>query len=412
MERVVVTGLGAITPIGLTVDEFWRNLTEGVSGVGPITAFDVSDLSCKIGAEVKGFDPRNYMEFKEAKRSHRSAHYAVAATKQALEDARVQIDGTNAERTGIVINSGGGGLGLMEEGTHLLTNGGPRKIGPFFLPMVMPNAVACQVSIMVGAQGPVLTSTLACASGNYAVVQAAQMIRNGEADLIVAGGTEGGMSRLLYTSFANMGALSHRNDDPTRASRPFDRDRDGFVYGEGAAVLALESEEHARARGAHIYAEVLGGALTADAYHITAPDPNGGGASRVMRRALRASRMEPQDLDVIFAHGTSTPLNDATETRAIKEVFGDHSYRLAISATKSMVGHLIGAAGAVSALAAVLAIRDGILPPTINLDNPDPVCDLDYVPRVARRCSVTSAMVNAFGFGGQNVAVVLRRYQA
>ncbi len=411
MQRVVITGLGAITPIGLTIEDFWRSLTNGISGVGPITLFDASDLPTRIGAEVKGFDPRNYMDFKEARRSHRSAHFALAATRQALTDAGITLDRTNAENIGVVINTGGGGMGLLEEGTHLLMSGGPRKIGPFFLPMMMPNAVACQVSIAIGAKGPVLTSTLACASGNYALVEAMRMLQRDEAEVIIAGGTEAGMTRLLFTAFSNIGALSRRNDDPARASRPFDRDRDGFVYGEGAAVMVLETESHAHARGARIYAELVGGALTSDAHHITAPDPDGDGARRAMVQALRAAQMKQEDLDVIFAHGTSTPLNDATETRAIKAVFGDHAHQLAVSGTKSMAGHLIGAAGAISAVAAALAIRDGIVPPTINLENPDPACDLDYVPNVARRMPVQAAMVNAFGFGGQNVVTVLRRYE-
>lgn len=411
MERVVITGLGAITPVGLNVKDFWCNLIEGVSGVGPITLFEVSDLPTRIGAEVKCFDPRNYMDSKEARRSHRSAHFAVAATRQAVQDAGLTVDSTNAENVGVVINTGGGGMGMMEEGTGLLMSGGPRKIGPFFLPMMMPNAVACQVSIAIGAKGPLLTSTLACASGNYALLEAMHMLQRGEAEVMIAGGVEGGMSRLLFIAFSNIGALSRRNDEPMRASRPFDRDRDGFVYGEGAGVMILETESHAHARGAHIYAEVAGGALTSDAHHITAPAPDGNGATRAMQRALCAARMKPAEVDVIFAHGTSTPLNDATETRAIKTVFGNHDRRVPVSATKSMVGHLLGAAGAISALAATLAIRDGIIPPTINLEHSDPECDLDYVPNVPRRVPVQAAMVNAFGFGGQNVAVLLRRYE-
>ena len=411
MERVVVTGLGAITPIGLSVEDFWRNLTAGVSGVGLITRFDTSDLPTRIGAEVRDFNPQDHMDRKLARRSHRSAQFALAATYQALRDAGLDINDHNAASVGVVINTGGGGVGILEEGTYLLQSGGPRKISPLFVPMMMPNAVACQVSIAIGARGPVLTSTLACASGNYALIEAMHMLQRGEAEVMIAGGTEAGMTRLLLTAFCNMGALSRRNDEPTRASRPFDRDRDGFVYGEGAAVMVLETESHARARGAHIYAEVAGGCLTSDAYHITAPDPDGDGARRAMARALCAAHVRPEEVDVIFAHGTSTQLNDVTETEAIKAVFGQHAYRLAISATKSMVGHLIGAAGAISALAAVLSIRDGIVPPTINLEHPDPRCDLDYVPLKARNMPVRTAMVNAFGFGGQNVVLLLRRYE-
>ncbi len=408
MQRAVITGLGAVTPIGLTVEEFWQNLTNGVSGVGPITSFDASDLPTKIGAEVKGFDPKNYMDFKEARRTHRSTHFALAASRQAVADAGLEIDPADGEDVGVVMNTGGGGNALMEEGTHTLITGGPRKIGPFFLPSVMANAVSCQVSIALGAKGPVLTSALACASGAFALVEALQMLQRGDAQVVIAGGTESGMSRLLLTSFSNLGALSKRNDEPTRASRPFDRDRDGFVYGEGAAALVIETEEHARARGAHIYAEVAGGALTGDAHHITAPDPQGDGARRAMTRALRSAEMNPDEIDVVYAHGTSTPLNDATETHALKSVFGERAYEMPVTATKSMVGHLIGAAGAISAVAAALSIREGVIPPTINLENPDPACDLDYVPRTARKRPVHSVMVNAFGFGGQNVVVILR----
>lgn len=411
MDRVVITGLGAVTPIGLNVQDFWSNLTHGVSGAGPITSFDASDMPTRIGAEVKGFDPRNYMDQKDARRSHRSAHFALAATRQALQDAKLVIDADNAEDVGVVINTGGGGTGYLEEGTQMLLNGGPRKIGPFFLPTVMTNAVACQVSIAVGAKGPLLTSALACASGNYALVEAMHMLQRGDAQVIIAGGTESGMTRLFFAAFSNIGALTRRNDDPVHASRPFDRDRDGFLYGEGAAVMILETETHARARGAQIYAVVAGGALTSDAHHITAPDPHGDGARRAMVRALNSAQMKPEDVDVVFAHGTSTPLNDSTETQAIKAVFGDHAYKLAVSGTKSMVGHLIGAAGAVSAAAAALSIRDGIVPPTINLENPDCGCDLDYVPGVARQRQVNTTMVNAFGFGGQNVSLLLKRYQ-
>ncbi len=408
MQRAVITGLGVVTPIGLTVQEFWLNLTHGVSGVGPVTSFDASDLATKIAAEVKGFDPKNYMDFKEARRTHRSTHFALAAARQAVADAALEIDPTDGEDVGVVMNTGGGGNALMEEGTHTLIDGGPRKIGPFFLASVMANAAACQVSIALGAKGPVLTSALACASGAFALVEALHMLQRGDAQVVIAGGTESGMSRLFLTSFSNIGALSKRNEEPARASRPFDRDRDGFVYGEGAAALVIETEEHARARGARIYAEVAGGALTGDAHHITAPDPQGDGARRAMTRALRSAEMKPEEIDVVYAHGTSTPLNDATETHALKSVFGEHAFEMPVTATKSMVGHLIGAAGAVSAVAAALSIREGIVPPTINLENPDPACDLDYVPGVARQRPVRSAMVNAFGFGGQNVAVILR----
>ena len=411
MQRVVITGLGAVTPIGLTVDDFWRNLTAGVSGVGPITLFDATGFEVRIAAEVKGLDPRNFMEFKEARRTHRSVHLALAAARQALADAGLTIDRATAENVGVVINTGGGGIGEVEQATPILLQKGPSRISPFVIPNTMANAPACQVSIHTGARGPLIASTSACASGNQALLEAMHILRRGEAEAIIAGATEAAIIPLAVAGFANAGALSHRNDEPTRASRPFDRERDGFVLGEGAAVMILETEEHARQRKARIYAQVAGGALTSDAYHITAPDPAGDGARRAMANSLRAAGLKPEEIEVVFAHGTSTSLNDATETRAIKAVFGAHAARLAVSATKSMIGHLVGAAGAVSALAAVLAIRDGIVPPTINLENPDPACDLDYVPNAARRMPVNAAMINAFGFGGQNVVVVLRRFE-
>ena len=300
---------------------------------------------------------------------------------------------------------------MLEDATRALQAGGPRKVGPFMLPAIMLNAVACQVSIAIGAKGPLVTSSLACASGNYALLQGLQMLQAGDAQVMIAGGTESAMTRLFMAAFSTIGALTKRNDDPLHASRPFDRDRDGFLYGEGAGVMVLETEAYARARGARIYAELAGGAITSDAHHITAPDPQGDGARRAMERAIKRSGMGPEGIDAVFAHGTSTQLNDVTETRAIKAAFGDCARRVAITANKSMIGHLFGAAGAASAIAAVLAIRDGIVPPTINLENPDTECDLDYVPHTARRMRVNAAIVNAFGFGGQNVAVVLKRYR-
>jgi 3-oxoacyl-[acyl-carrier-protein] synthase II len=311
---------------------------------------------------------------------------------------------------GVVMNTGGGGIGDMEEGTEILLAKGPRSISPFFTPSAMPNAVSCLVSIASGAKGPISTSTAACASGNYAFLETLRLLRLGEAKVVIAGGTESAIFSIILTSLGRAGALSSKNDDPQRASRPFDKNRDGFVFGEGAAVMVVEAEEHAQQRGAHIYAEVAGGAITGDAYHITAPDPNGDGAVRAMRRALENARMTPEEIDCIFAHGTATPLNDAVETKAIKTVFGDHAYRLAVSATKSMVGHTLGSAGAIGALAAVLAIRDWVIPPTINYETPDPECDLDYVPNVARQQEVNATMINSFGFGGQNVAVIIRKY--
>jgi len=410
MTRVFVTGLGAITPIGNDVPTTWKNLKEGVSGAGYITAFDASDFPVRIGCEVKDFDPSQWMDHKMAKRTARVTQFSLAATRQALDDAGLTINNGNRDMVGVVIATGGGGIGQAEDGTRTLIEKGPRSVSPLVLPSIMPNAVSCLVSIETGARGPVLTSTLACASGNYSIIEAYHFLQRGEADVIIAGGTESATTPVSFAALGRLGALSCRNDDPTRASRPFDAERDGFVYGEGAAVLILETEEHARARGAKVYAEVLGGRLTGDAYHITAPDPEGDGAARAMHGAIQSAGLQPTDIDLIYAHGTSTPLNDVTETKAIKRVFGDHAYNLAVTATKSMVGHLMGAAGALSALGATLSLYEGVVPPTINHEHPDPECDLDYVPNQSRRADVHAALVNAFGFGGQNVVLVIKRY--
>jgi 3-oxoacyl-[acyl-carrier-protein] synthase II len=410
VARVFVTGMGAITPIGNDVATFWKNLTDGVSGAGNITAFDASDFPVRIACEVKDFDAGQWMDRKMARRTARVTQFALAAARQALDDADLTVSTDNRDNIGVVIATGGGGIALMEEGTHVLTEKGPRSVSPFLLPSIMPNAVSCLVSIETGARGPVLTSTLACASGNYAMIEGYHLLQRGEADVIIAGGAESANTPLTFASLARMGALSGRNDDPTHASRPFDADRDGFVYGEGAAVMILETEEHARARGAKIYAEVLGGRLTGDAYHITAPDPDGDGAVRAIQGALRSAGLQPTDVDVIYAHGTSTPLNDVTETLAVKRALGDHAYDVPVTATKSMLGHTLGAAGAMAALAAALTLREGVIPPTINHEHPDPECDLDYVPNRARRAEVNVALVNAFGFGGQNVVLAMKRY--
>jgi 3-oxoacyl-[acyl-carrier-protein] synthase II len=410
VTRVFITGLGAITPIGNDVPTFWQNLTAGVSGAGPITTFDSTDFPIHIGCEVKGFDPGQWMDHKMARRTARVTQFALAAARQAMADADLTIDPDDSENAGVVIATGGGGMTLLEEGTHVLIEKGPRSISPLLLPSLMPNAVSCLVSIETGAKGPVLTSTLACASGNYALIESYNFMQRGEADVIIAGGVESSTTPLTFATLARMGALSERNDDPARASRPFDADRDGFVYGEGAGVMILETEEHARARGARIYAEVLGGRLTGDAYHITAPDPEGSGAARAMQGALRGAGLQPSDVDAVFAHGTSTPLNDATETKAIKKALGEHAYKVAVTGTKSMLGHTLGAAGALSAMAAALTMHEGVIPPTINQERPDPECDLDYVPNQARRAEVNVSLINAFGFGGQNVVLAMKRY--
>jgi 3-oxoacyl-[acyl-carrier-protein] synthase II len=412
MSRVVVTGLGAITPIGNDVPTFWKNLTAGVSGAGTVTSFDASDFPVRIACEVKDFDPGQWMNRKMARRTARVTQFSLAAARQALDDAGLAIGANNRDNIGVVIATGGGGIGLAEEGTHTLIERGPRAVSPLLLPGLMPNAVSCLVSIETGARGPILTSTLACASGNYALIEGYHFLKRGEADVVIAGGAESTSTPLSFAALGRMGALSSRNDDPLHASRPFDTDRDGFVYGEGAAIMILETEEHARARGAKIYAEVLGGRLTGDAFHITAPDPEGDGAVRAMKGAMESAGLQPTDVDVIYAHGTSTLLNDVTETKAIKQAFGDHAYSLAVTAVKSMVGHMMGAAGAVAALAGVLTLYEGVIPPTINHEHPDPECDLDYVPSQARRADVNAVLVNAFGFGGQNVVLAMKRYSS
>ena len=408
MRRAVVTGLGVLSPIGLTVDEFWANLTAGVSGIGPITAFDASALCVRIAGEVAGFDPSLYVPSKEARRMERFAQFAVAVSRMALEDAGLAITPANSAAVGVVMNTGGGGMNRVALEERTLMAKGPERVTPFFVPLMAPNMAASQPSIQLGIRGPVITSVAACAAGTMAMVEALRLIRYGDADVVIAGGTEAALLPLAFASLHNMHALSVRNDEPTRASRPFDRDRDGFVFGEGAAALVVESEDHARARDARILCELAGGAITGDAYHITAPLPSGEGAVLAMTRALKDARLGTDELEYICAHGTATPLNDAAETHAIKRAFGARAYRIPISSNKSMIGHLLGAAGAMSALTAVLAITRGVIPPTINLETPDPECDLDYVPNIAREQRVRTAIANGFGFGGQNAVAAFR----
>lgn len=410
MTRVFITGMGAITPIGNDVPTFWKNMVKGVSGGGMITAFDASDRHTQMACEVKDFDATQYMDKKDARRLARSTQFAIAATKQALLSANLEITPDNAEEIGVMINTGGGGIDMMEMATRLLDQKGARSVGPFLVPSIMPNAPSCLVSIHTGARGPILTSVLACASGNYAFVEAYHMLKRGEASVMLTGGAEGVISSVISAAFARMKASSGRNDDPAGASRPFSADRDGFVQGEGGVVMVLETEEHAKARKAHIYGEVLGGSLTGDAFHVTAPRPDASGAVSAMRKAVKYAGIDRDEIDVIYAHGTSTPLNDEAETKAIKDVFGQRAYQIPISGTKSMVGHMLGAAGAISALAAVLGFVDEVIPPTINYQESDLNCDLDYVPNVARNQRTSVAMINAFGFGGQNVSLILRRY--
>jgi 3-oxoacyl-[acyl-carrier-protein] synthase II len=408
-DDVVVTGLGAITPVGLSAAETWQALVAGRSGVGRITHFDASGLPVQIAAEVRGFDATPYVDAKTAGRLERFTQFALAAAAQALADAGLAVTDDNAERIGVVMNTGGGGVGLVERETAVLAGRGARRVSPLFVPMMMPNIGACQVSISLGLRGPAITSTAACAAGVQAIVDAWRLLRDGEADAIVAGGSESALTPLAFAGMTNMRALSRRNDEPERASRPFDVDRDGFVFGEGGVALVLERRAHAAARGARIYAAVMGGAATADAYHITAPDPDGRGAARAMRQALQRAGLRPADVDYVCAHATATPIGDVAEAKAIRSVFGDHADRIAVSAPKSMVGHLMGAAGALAALIAVQSICEGIIPPTTNLDHQDPEVLLDCVPHTARKMPVRAAIANGFGFGGQNMVAVFAR---
>jgi 3-oxoacyl-[acyl-carrier-protein] synthase II len=402
--------MGAMTPIGNDVATYWSNLVAGVSGVARIAAFDPSDAEVQIAAEVKDFDPKDWMDFKPARRMSRFAQLAVAAARQAIDDSGLQIGDHNRDDIAVVVNTGGGGLQEVAIGEVTLHEKGGNRVSPFMVPMMSPSMAACQISIQNGTRGPVITSVAACASGVQAFVEAQRLIEHGDVEVVIAGGTESAIMPVSFAALANMGALSTRNDDPTRASRPFDGERDGFVFGEAAGILIVESAEHAEARGAPILGEIAGGALTGDAFHISAPDPSGYGATLAMRRAIRDAHLEPEQVDFVVAHGTSTPLNDATETKAIRSAFGAHADRLAVSSNKSMVGHTLGAAGAMSAVAAVLALRDGVLPPTINQETPDPACDLDYVPNACRRGDVNVAIINGFGFGGQNAVTVFQRW--
>lgn len=412
MTRAVVTGVGAITPIGLTAHEFWENLVAGVSGAGLTTRFDTTDLPVKIAAEVKDFEPGKYMDAKGARRMSRFAQFAVAAAQLAADDAGLVLKDDERRRAASAIATGGGGVIETIDEVAVLQERGPGRVSPFYVPTMAPNMGACQVSMHLGLRGPALASVAACASGLYSYIEAKQLIDSGRADVVLAGGTEAALHRLPIAALANMKALSRRNDEPERASRPFERDRDGFVFGEGAAVMVIESEARAKARGARVYAELMGGGLSCDAYHITAPLEDGSGAQDAMAEALVAAGMQPEDMDYIAAHGTGTPLNDVSETRAIKLAFGDHARKLAISSPKSMVGHLLGGAGAVGALAAALAVYHDTVPPTINLETADPECDLDYTPLKARKMTVRAAAANGFGFGGQNGSVIFRKYLA
>ncbi|MCR4442352.1 MAG: beta-ketoacyl-ACP synthase II [Peptococcaceae bacterium] len=411
-RRVVITGMSAISPVGTGLELFWERITAGQSGIVKISRFETTGYSTQIAGEVNDFDPSIYIDKKEARRMDRFAQFAVAGARMALADAGIKPEELEKERTGVIMGSGIGGIETLEETARVLHEKGPSRVSPFFVPMMIGNMAAGQVAINLGATGPNITVVTACASGTNAIGDAFKLIQRGAAELVITGGTEASITPLALAGFCAMKALSTHNDEPQKASRPFDAERDGFVMGEGAGILVLESLEHAQARGARIYAEVLGYGATADAYHITAPAPGGEGMSRSMSEALKDAGLRPEDIDYINAHGTSTDLNDKFETMAIKNVFGGHASKLAISSIKSMTGHLLGAAGGIEMVATVLSVYKDLVPPTINYENPDPDCDLDYVPNKARKMTVHCALSNSFGFGGQNATVVVGKYNS
>lgn len=411
-KRVVVTGLGAITPIGNTLTEYWEGLLSGRNGIGEVTLFDASGHDCRIAGEVKGFDPHEYLDRKDAKRMDRFAQFAVSASKQALADAQFVINELNAEQVGVIIGTGIGGLKVLEDQQTILLNRGPDRCSPFMIPMMIANMAAGLTAIHTGAKGPNSCSVTACAAGSNSIGDAFRLVQRGYAQAMICGGTEAAVTPLSFAGFASARALSTRNDDPAHASRPFDRDRDGFVMGEGTGILILEELEHALSRGAKIYAEIVGYGMTCDAYHMTAPVPGGAGAARAMQLCLKDAGLTPTQISYINAHGTSTPANDSTETKAIKTALGESAYQVAISSTKSMTGHLLGGSGGIEAVAAVMAVANDRVPPTINLENPDPECDLDYVPNQSRSQTVEVALSNSFGFGGHNVTLAFKKYTA
>ena len=411
-KRVVVTGLGLITPVGIGVDKSWAALVQGKSGIRRITRFDASVFQTQIAGEVDGFNPEDYIEIKEVKKMDRFIHFGVAASTMAMSDSGLKIDEQNAGRVGVFVGAGMGGLPAIEHYHKVLLEKGPRRITPFFIPMLIINLAAGQISIKLGAKGPNSAPATACATGSHAIGDAFKVIERGDADAMIAGGTESCITPMGIGGFNAMKALSTRNDEPERASRPFDRDRDGFIMGEGSGILLIEELNHALARKARIYAEIVGYGLTGDAYHITSPAPGGEGAVRCMAMAIKDAGSDVSQVDYINAHGTSTKHGDELETAAIKTVFKEHAYRVPISSTKSMIGHLLGAAGGVEAVICVLSIYNGLIPPTINLDNPDSDCDLDYVPHKARKANVRYAMSNSFGFGGTNACLLFKNFEA
>jgi 3-oxoacyl-[acyl-carrier-protein] synthase II len=411
-RRVVVTGAGLVTPLGTGLEKTWGALCAGKSGIGPITRFDTADFGVKIAAEVKDFQAEEFIDKKLAKHLDLFVQYAIAAAGMAMADSGFTITPDNATRVGVITGNGIGGLTTIEKYHQVCMERGPKRITPFFIPMVISNLSAGQISIIHGAKGPNLSVTTACAAGTHAVGEAFRLISRGSCDAAITGGSESTICPLAVGGFNAMKALSQRNDDPVGASRPFDRERDGFIIAEGAGMLVIEELEHARARGAKIYAEIVGYGLTGDGYHMAAPPEDGEGAARCMQMALDDAGLRPTDIDYINAHGTSTPLNDVCETRAIKTVFGDHAARVAISSTKSMTGHMLGGAGGIESVFTALAISRKIVPPTINLNNPDPECDLDYVPHVARKMEIRAALSNSFGFGGTNAVLAMKRFDS
>ena len=409
-KRVVVTGIGAITPIGNTPDEYWEGLLSGRNGIGPITLFDASQHKSRIAGEVKGYDPHDYLDVKEAKRMDRFAQFAVSASLQAVRDARFVINELNAEQVGVIIGSGVGGIKVLEDQQTIYLNRGPDRCSPFMVPMMIANMAAGLTAIHTGAKGPNSCPVTACAAGSNGVGDAFRLVQRGYAQAMICGGAEAAITPLSMAGFAAARTLSRRNDEPARASRPFDRDRDGFVLGEGAGILLLEELGHAKSRGARIYAEIVGYGMTCDAYHMTTPTPGGEGAARAMQLALKDAGLTPNQVSYINAHGTSTCANDSTETAAIKKALGEHAYKVAISSTKSMTGHLLGGSGGIEAVATVLTIANNQIPPTINLEDPDPECDLDYVPHQSRAQTVEVALSNSFGFGGHNATLAFKKY--
>ncbi len=407
-KRVVITGMGVISPVGTGLKQFWSSLTGGVSGIGPVTRFDPTDYRTKIAGEVKDFEASEYLDKKEARRTDRFTHFAVAATGMAIEDAALDLKTLNRDRVGVILGSGIGGIETLETQARILASKGPGKVSPFFVPMMIANMGAGQVAISFGLKGPNITSVSACASSSNAIGDAFKMLQWGHADVMITGGTEAPVTPLAMAGFCSMKAMSSRNDKPEKASRPFDAGRDGFVVGEGASILVMETLENAQARGARVYAEITGYGSSCDAYHITAPDPEGCGAAICMTAALADAGIKPHDVDYINAHATSTPPGDRAEVIAIKKVFGQHAYKMAVSSTKSMTGHLLGAAGGLEAAVCILSINSGMIPPTINYEQPEPECDLDFVPNQVRKREVKVAMTNSFGFGGHNATLIFK----